>query len=316
MNVRKVMSLMVVILLGSTGCATTQYGINTGISNTQAESAKHEIQNSTPPVPVYISDEDAEKKVYEIYGKLLPVAVSICRSMGENSACSWDIYYSSKNDLNAFAAGSNKVVIQRGVLRYAKTDDEIAAVIAHELSHHAANHIQEGIDQAQTGMIVGALLGGLAGAIASNNTYDPGTVVASGAIVGGALGSKLAEMNYSVNQELEADYLALYILHNSGYDVTAARNMLINIAKISGRSNLRSASFDSHPTPPERLAQWDIGIQEVRESKFTMPQKISQSTSANNANPSSESFDFITSKQDCDVAGGEWEFSIKQCFSN
>jgi predicted Zn-dependent protease len=235
------------------------------------ELAGREIRTADNWVPQYLSDEDAERKVLEIYGRLLPGATRLCRQLGEDE-CAWDIRYSSDPDVNAFAAGESTVVIKKGILRHAENDDEIAMVIAHEMSHHAANHISESQQNALTGAVIGGLvLGTLAGAAHSGSPYSQYYVndaVQSGINAGAAIG----HLGFSKGQENEADYLAAYILHRGGFDLEQARRMWVKLGRLGTTEHGERHSLNTHPDPAERLARWDATIQEIRANGGALPE--------------------------------------------
>ena len=75
----------------------------------------------------------------------------------------------------------------------------------------------------------------------------------------------------SKEQEREADYLSAVILYRSGVDLDKARGFLVKLAKASGRTE--TGLLDTHPAGPERIAAWDLAVQEVRASNGGLPQR-------------------------------------------
>jgi predicted Zn-dependent protease len=251
------------------GCATPVH-MSPTVAAAAKEQAGREIRTADNWVPQYLSEEDAERKVLDIYGRLLPGATKLCRELGEDE-CAWDIRYSSDQDVNAFAAGESTVVIKKGILRHAENDDEIAMVIAHEMSHHAANHIAESQQNAAAGALVGGLvLGALAGAAYSGSYYSQYYVndaVQTGLNAGAAIGHR----SFSKGQENEADYLAAYILHQGGFDLGQARRMWVKLGRLGTTEHGERHSMNTHPDPAERLARWDATIHEIRANGGVLP---------------------------------------------
>jgi predicted Zn-dependent protease len=261
-----VIGLAVAVAIGSVGgCATPKYQ-SQQVGETAIARAGEEIRRADNWAPRYLSDEDAEKKVIEIYGRLLPGATALCREMGEH-ACAWDIQYSPDPDVNAFAVGQNVVLIKKGIMRHAENDDEVAMVIAHEMSHHAADHISESRMNAATGAIIGGLvLGAIAGAAYGGSDYSPVYTqyqVNDAVNTGMQAGAELGQLSFSKGQENEADYLAAHILHRSGYDLDKARRMWVKLGKLGTTEHGERYSFNTHTDPSERLARWDATIVEV-----------------------------------------------------
>ena len=251
------------------GCATPVH-MSPMVAAAAKEQAGREIRTADNWVPQYLSEEDAERKVLDIYGRLLPGATKLCRELGEDE-CAWDIRYSSDQDVNAFAAGESTVVIKKGILRHAENDDEIAMVIAHEMSHHAANHIAESQQNAAAGALVaGLVLGALAGAAYSGSYYSQYYVndaVQTGLNAGAAIGHR----SFSKGQENEADYLAAYILNQGGFDLGQARRMWVKLGRLGTTEHGERHSMNTHPDPAERLARWDATIHEIRANGGVLP---------------------------------------------
>ena len=134
-------------------------------------------------------------------------------------------------------------MVNRGIVEYATSQDEVALVIAHEIGHQAADHVATGQRNRQVGALVGAVLLGALGAAAS---YASGVNVTNSAMRTGAdVGAKVGGISYSKEQEREADYIAALILYRSGIDLDKARGFLVAMARASGRKE--TGMLDSHP---------------------------------------------------------------------
>src|SRR6185503_916226 len=113
-------------------------------------------------------------------------------------------------DINAFALPGGPMFVNRGMIEAAKSEGEVAGVMAHEISHVALRH---GTAQASKGQ--GAAILGTAGQIA-------------GAILGGTLGNVIGLgsqigatayiTKYSREYERQADILGAQIMARAGYD--------------------------------------------------------------------------------------------------
>lgn len=255
-----VTGIALLISIALTGCVSPKYN-SQQVSTQSRLNAQQEIRNLDVSRR-NVSDARAERKVRRIYRDLEPYATSLCRQLAEGS-CTWEIEYSNDNELNAFAAGQGKIVIKKGVIQYASSDDEIAMVIAHEMSHHVANHINETVQNMTTGMVMGGLLAGAIGAYAySDSAYRDQRIIDS-AMTGGGLGAMAGRLRYSKAQENEADYLSAYIIHNSGYDLKKARTIFAKLAKAGRTEHGERHSVGTHPDPAERLARWDVTRSEI-----------------------------------------------------
>ena len=157
------------------------------------------------------------------------------------------------SEINAYADQHDHVTVYTGLIDHLGVKDELAGVLAHEYAHVMLGHV----DKKQTNILTGAVIvGGLMGILAAANNVqlDPQTYT-DAAQLGGLVGSRA----YSPEMELEADRLAVYILDEAGYDVTAMRDALIRMhrvkatAKSSGLA-ARVGFLETHPSDDRRIA--------------------------------------------------------------
>ena len=100
--------------------------------------------------------------------------------------------------INAFAAPGENIILSNKLIAFAKSPDEVAGVLAHEMGHGIETHPEAGIIRALgISTAISILLGGASDNLAS-------------------LGAMLLQMNYSRKAEKEADAHALRILKEAG----------------------------------------------------------------------------------------------------
>lgn len=146
------------------------------------------------------------------------------------------------NDINAFALPGGPMYVNRGMIEAAKTEGEMAGVMAHELAHVALRH-------------------GTAGATRQSSVGNQ--ILGIGAILGGAIllgeaGAQLGAagvgtyfLKFSREYETQADVLGSQILARAGYDPQDLANMFRTIEqKSGGRGGPQWMS--SHPNPGNR----------------------------------------------------------------
>ena len=107
-------------------------------------------------------------------------------------------------EINAFALPGGPMFLHRGMLEAARTDAEVAGVMAHELSHVVLRHGTAQASKAQKFQL-GAVAGQILGSIVGGRT---GTVIAQGSQIG--LGTYF--LKYSREYEREADLLGAQIM--------------------------------------------------------------------------------------------------------
>ena len=252
-------AFVIAILLA--GCATPAH-VLPDVQPVNLNVAAAEIARAPKPTAREISDTKAVARVAALYQQLKPAAIAVCRYVAEHN-CKWELTYSPEEEINAYAADESTVVIYKGIVQYARSDAEIAMVIAHEMAHHIANHIFE----SQSNQAVGALIGGVAMALLLGDAAAySGQIIGDGMRIGAAAGV----LTFSRKQEMEADYLAAYIISRAGFNLDGARGMLVKLGRLGGRTT--SSVLDTHPAGPERVAAWDLAAREIR-SGSPMPRK-------------------------------------------
>ena len=148
----------------------------------------------------------------------------------------------NQKEINAFALPGGPMFLNRGMIEAARTEGEMAGVMAHEISHVALRHGTAGATSGQKWQI-GSVAGQILGAIVGGGL---GQVLATGSQVGAGL--KI--MSYGRDYERQADLLGAQILARAGYDPREMANMFQTIEKEGGRGGPEWMS--SHPNPGNR----------------------------------------------------------------
>lgn len=163
----------------------------------------------------------------------------------------YKVYQSST--VNAFASGDGSVRVYSGLMDV-MNDDELFAVIGHELGHLINKDVRDAYRNAY--LIVAARYG-----IAAVNTTAG--AISTGFL--GDLGQELAQNAYSRRQETEADEAAFQFCVQNGVDPFAmyhALNVLISISGDTGQQGTLAQAFSDHPDTQKRATH----IREVAEA--------------------------------------------------
>jgi Zn-dependent protease with chaperone function len=148
----------------------------------------------------------------------------------------------NQKEINAFALPGGPMFLNRGMIEAAKTEGEVAGVMAHEISHVALRHGTAQATKGQGAAILGTL-GQIGGAIIGGGL---GQILSAGSQIGAGL--KL--MQYSREFESQADLLGAQVLARAGYDPREMANMFRTIEKEGGGGGPQWMS--SHPNPGNR----------------------------------------------------------------
>jgi len=236
------------------------------VSEVDTNRALSEI-NAAPELQTYQRPISESRSImFDSARRLQNAAGPVCAQL-EESTCAFNVVFNSDDEMNAYASGENKIVFFQGLAKYLQSEDEFAAVIAHEMGHHIADHI----DKSQGNQLVGGILTGILFALVTANS--PGYVNSFQYQQDMQnmmnLGSSVGAISFSKEHEREADYISAYILARAGYDLSKARLLWMKFTKESGRT--KTGLFDTHPAGPERLAAWDKSVAEVAASADLLP---------------------------------------------
>jgi Zn-dependent protease with chaperone function len=155
-------------------------------------------------------------------------------------------------DINAFALPGGPMYVNRGMIEAARTEGEMAGVMAHEISHVALRH---GTAQATKSQKYGTLaaIAGIAGAIATRNPNVGQLAQAPFAVY---------LLKFSREYETEADILGAQIMAQAGYDPRDLANMFRTLEQQGGGGG--GGFLSDHPSPSDRYARIEREAQNLR----------------------------------------------------
>jgi beta-barrel assembly-enhancing protease len=155
-------------------------------------------------------------------------------------------------DANAFTDFS-KIVIHSGILRLARSDDQLAVVVGHELAHVNMDHYGKKLQNRLLGEFGGALIDGgfLLGGIYTGRAFTDYM---------GTVGARV----FSPEFEREADYVGAYYATRAGYDLAGAEEIWAAMG-IEDPTSIRKGT--SHPTFPVRFLQMRKVAEEIADKK-------------------------------------------------
>jgi predicted Zn-dependent protease len=204
------------------------------------------------------------KAIRRIEAQLTQRVAAIC-ARAETEECRFFFHYMDDDDVNAFVDEDGHIYLHRGLLDYLESDEEIAAVMAHEMGHQIANHVEESERSILIGALIGALLMGGAGVAGGSTPGKTDELAAEGMV----LGARVGILSFSKEQEREADLLAAYVLARAGYDLRRAGGTFEVLAKLDDKP---LASWkNTHPAGAERIVAWRKAVAEVEASSDKLP---------------------------------------------
>ncbi len=224
--------------------------------------ASREIAGTAPPRGVARSQQEELAMLRRVADRTLRAAQPFCRQeLG--SECRFQVALSGARQANAYASGRDRITFTSALLRLVENDEELAAIMAHEMAHHILGHIGESGWRLQLGALAGHLLGGIAADLLG---VDLGF-----RRIGAEAGAYAANISFSKAQEREADYLGAWIAARAGYDLDKAAGIWAKLTQLSG--DHVTSLLDSHPAGPERLALWRRVAEEIARNPQAGPRR-------------------------------------------
>jgi predicted Zn-dependent protease len=214
-----------------------------------------------------VSDEAVNQmslKAFEQLKKTHPVSrnrglAARVQQVGERLAkvAFWDVpnadwefvVFEVPNQINAFAMSGGKVGVFTGLFKIIENDDQLAAVLAHEIAHVAAKHVNERLSQDMVVQGGGLLVGGIM------STTGTGALTANAVLEAYGLSSGLTAVSFDRAKEKEADHIGVMYMARAGYNPEEAVRVIENLESATAGLAGPPAFLSTHPSHPERILQ-------------------------------------------------------------
>jgi Zn-dependent protease with chaperone function len=254
-----VRGLVVAAALVLTGCATNTM---TGRSQLMLVSEQQAIKGSASAYSGMIGGFAKKKKlelatarverVKEITNRLVAEAV---RFRPDAASWNWEVQVIDEpKTVNAFCMAGGKMGIYTGFWeKLGATDDEVAAVMGHEIGHALASHTREKMSVGMAAGVGATLLAALVSS-RSNSSFETNRLAFTGAA---ALAVTLPN---SRDAETEADQIGIELAARAGFDPRAAVTLWEKMAKQGGA---RLEFLSTHPSPENRAQRLNELIAKV-----------------------------------------------------
>ena len=190
------------------------------------------------------------QRVRAVAGRLIP-QVSVFRD--DAPKWKWEVNVLTSKDVNAWCMPGGKIAVYTGLIEKLNlTDDELAAVMGHEIAHALREHARERMGRqmaTQTATAVGAI----ALEIFTGVHIDPQ--------VAGTFTTAMFVLPNSRENEQEADLIGIELAARAGYDPRAAITLWQKMAQAGGGGPPEWLS--THPSHDTRLRELQNDVQKV-----------------------------------------------------
>lgn len=158
----------------------------------------------------------------------------------------WEVVVFDSDQVNAFALPGGKIGVYTGILKVAEDQNQLGAIIGHEVGHVIERHSNERLSSNQASQMGLSLVNVL---LESQNIESRNTVMA-----GLGLGMQYGVlMPYGRSHESEADIVGQDLMAKSGFDPAASITLWQNMAKQSAGAPPEFMS--THPSNATRIKQ-------------------------------------------------------------
>jgi predicted Zn-dependent protease len=221
------------------GCQTSALGRRQFKMMSEAEMSQMGVAAFTD-----ISKQTPPSKDALANAKVTCVANAITRNLtGVNAPSSWEVRVFADDTPNAFALPGGKIGVNTGLLKVARSQGQLAAVIGHEVTHVTQGHANERVSSefaTQTALQTISVL-----ADASNPMHGQLIGLLGAGVQVGVL------LPYGRAQEREADLIGLDLMAKAGFDPRESISLWQNMAKAGGGQPPEFLS--THPSHGTRM---------------------------------------------------------------
>nr|WP_241664555.1 M48 family metalloprotease [Ningiella ruwaisensis] len=238
-------------------------------SQTQTLQTQQNDRNQLPEIGVVASDAitiEKEKIIGDAIMRQLrgqapliqdPVLQEYVQDIGnrlvvhaDNTKFPFTFFIINNPVLNAFAFYGGHIGVHTGLIAQAETESEFASVLAHEVAHVTQRHLARRLQSQQRSgpLQLASMIGSLLIAMA-----DPRAGMA--AVSASMAGSQQAVINFTRNNEQEADSIGINILYRAGFDPMGAPAFFGRLSEQYGLRSTQLAFLQTHPLPNDRVAE-------------------------------------------------------------
>ena len=241
MNPKK-FTILALFALGGCADVANMAGYDSQTLNLKAAEGYQQVLSEARSENALDTRSQTAQRVHNVFNRMVPIANANNRT---GIPFQWEMNVIRSDELNAWAMPGGKMAVYSGLVEKLNlTDDELAAVIGHEMTHALREH-----SKAQVGQQVLTAIGvGIGGSIlAQNSNIDPDMLK-----TGSALLSEYGISNpFSRQHETEADIGGLMLMAQAGYNPQAALSVWQKMEQ-AGSGGMPSF-LSTHPSGADRI---------------------------------------------------------------
>lgn len=226
------------------------------LSDAQETTIGNRIMRDVRSDPDYIDDPEISDYVNALGSRLLAAADGPHRNM--------DFFVLRDDSINAFALPGGHIGVHSALIILTENESELAGVMGHELGHilqhHAARtlHNMRGVQFASLAALALAVL-------ASRSGGNQGDQVTEAAVAGAGALQMQTQLNYSRDNEREADRMGLTLLERAGFAPRAMVTFFERLLRANRLNEFKGAPgyLRTHPLTTERIADMQDRVENL-----------------------------------------------------
>jgi len=233
---------------GDVGVARTQY-MSGLVSEAQVEQAAAQQYTQTLNEARASGDLNTNAAVVSRVRNISQRLIAQVPAFRQDAAkWDWQVNVISSDEVNAWCMPGGRIAVYTGLIdRLKPSDDELAAVIGHEIAHALREHTREQMSQQMASNVGLSILGAVTGNAAVSD-------------LGGQLSQVMFGLPKSRQAETEADAIGVELAARAGYDPRAAVTLWQKMSSLgSGQVEILS----THPSPATRINDLKVMSEKV-----------------------------------------------------
>ncbi len=169
----------------------------------------------------------------------------------ENRARNYTFFIVKDMGVNAFAVPGGFIGVNIGLITRAQNQDQLASVLAHEIAHVRLMHSLQ-LMQKSSEVSTASMLAMLAGLVLGGINSELGSAL----IFGSTAGGQQAMINFTRENEYEADRLGMELLQNGNFNPQGMVDFFKLMQRIAGSSEFQNIEYlRTHPVHANRISE-------------------------------------------------------------
>ena len=235
------LGLCATAMLSVSGCTSfaDMAGADSATLNAQSAQSFAQLTQEARAKNQLDTSSSTYQRINTVFQRLKPYADQMNQT---GQRFDWKLAVLKSDTVNAYVAPGGKVVFYTGIVNKLNlTNDEIAAVMGHEMTHALEEHSKSKIGaQALTNLAIG-----IGTSYAGANIGEAGNAAIS-------LGSQIGiGLPYSRNLESRADYGGLMLMAKAGFNPNAAITLWEKMNRLDGAG--KGSFLSTHPSNSQRI---------------------------------------------------------------